>query len=76
MAWLLVGDMSQPRGRLMMTARCSEASASPHHGAARDTAGRDRPILKRIGQTFSTPRPMRCSYVRGWLTSRVPEFRI
>jgi hypothetical protein len=54
-ARLLVGDMSQPRGRPMMTARCSEASAAPHHGAARDTAGRDRPIPKRIGQTFSTP---------------------
>jgi hypothetical protein len=23
--------MSQPRGRLRMTARCSEASAAPHH---------------------------------------------
>jgi hypothetical protein len=55
MARLLDGDMSPPRGRPMMTVRCSEASAAPHHGAARDTAGRDRPIPKRIGQTFSTP---------------------
>jgi hypothetical protein len=60
---LLVGDMSQPRGRPMMTARCSEASAAFHHGAARDTAGRDRPIPKRIGQTFLTPAR------RGWATS-------
>jgi hypothetical protein len=38
-----------------MTVRCSEASAAPHHGAARDTAGQDRPLPKRIGQTFSAP---------------------
>jgi hypothetical protein len=29
--------MSQPRGGPMMTVRCSEASAAPHHGAARET---------------------------------------
>jgi hypothetical protein len=59
MARPLVGDMSQPRGRPMMTARCSEASAAPSHGAACDAEGERLPSACQNGSLCTARRRKR-----------------